>query len=142
MGDDEAIEEKTKGDEYFRNSDYRAAEKCYSRTLDRNPDSYITLTNRAAARVAYETEKFKVEEILEDAQRALEINPGWHKAKFREGVILAKLKRFDEAIWALEEGQRMDRTNHQGWEEEIALVKEERIAWHNRKKLSYLHDVE
>merc|ERR1712032_1675403 len=142
LWDDEAIEEKAKGDEHFRNSEYRAAVKCYDRTLERNPDSYITLTNRAAARLAYETEKFKVEEILEDAQRALEINPQWHKAKFREGIVLCKLHRYDEAIWALEEGQRMDRTNHGGWEEEIQKVKDDRIAWHNRKKPSYLHDVE
>lgn len=142
LWDDEAIEEKAKGDEYFRNSEYRAAVKCYTRTLDRNPDSYITLTNRAAARLAFETEKFKLEEILEDAQRALEINPQWHKAKFREGVILCKLHRYDEALWALQEGQRMDRSNHAGWEEEIQLVKEERIKWHNRSKPSYLNDVE
>jgi len=142
LWDDEAIEEKAKGDAYFRESQYRAAVKCYDRTLERNPDSYITLTNRAAARLAFETEKFKLEEILEDAQRALEINPTWHKAKFREGIILGKLHRYDEAVWALQEGQRMDRTNHTGWEEEINLVKEERIKWHNRKKKSYLNDVE
>jgi len=142
LWDDEAIEEKAKGDSYFRNSEYRSAVKCYDRVLDRNPDSYITLTNRAGARLAFETEKFKVEEILEDAQRALEINPGWHKAKFREGIILAKLHRYEEAVWALEEGQRMDRTNHQGWDEEIDQIKQERMRWHNRKKLTYLNDVE
>eukprot|EP00440_Ansanella_granifera_P040840 gb/GFBE01044286.1/.p1 GENE.gb/GFBE01044286.1/~~gb/GFBE01044286.1/.p1 ORF type:complete len:484 (+),score=138.00 gb/GFBE01044286.1/:1-1452(+) len=142
LWDDEAIEEKAKGDEYFRESQYRAAVKCYDRTLERNPDSYITLTNRAAARLAYETEKFKLEEVLEDAQRALEINPTWHKAKFREGIILSKLHRYDEAIWALQEGQRMDRTNHSGWEEEIQAINEERIKWHNRRKKSYLNDVE
>mmetsp|Transcript_57953 Transcript_57953/g.137955 ORF Transcript_57953/g.137955 Transcript_57953/m.137955 type:complete len:481 (-) Transcript_57953:67-1509(-) len=142
LWDDEAIEEKAKGDSHFRESEYRAAVKCYERTLERNPDSYITLTNRAAARLAFETEKFKVEEILEDAQRALEINPSWYKAKFREGIALTKLHRYDEAIWSLEAGQRMDKSNHAGWEEEIEKVKEERIRWHNRKKLSYLHDVE
>ncbi|CAE8588128.1 unnamed protein product [Polarella glacialis] len=142
LWDDEAIEEKVKGDQYFRESEYRAAVKCFSRALERNPDSYITLTNRSAARLAFETEKFKLEEVLEDAQRALEINPTWHKAKFREGITLSKLHRYDEAVWALEEGQRMDRTNHQGWEEEIQAIKEERIKWHNRKKLSYLNDVE
>jgi len=142
LWDDEAIEEKAKGDGYFRETEYRAAVKCYDRVLERNPDSYITLTNRAAAKLAYETEKFKVEEILEDAQRALEINPTWHKAKFREGIVLCKLHRYEEAVWALQEGQRMDRTNHQGWEDEINTVKEERIKWHNRKVKSYLHDVE
>lgn len=142
LWDDEAIEEKAKGDGYYRDSEYRSALKCYDRTLERNPDSYITLTNRAAVRLSFETERFKLEEILEDAERALEINPGWYKAKFRQGVILCKLHRYDEAIWAIEEGQRMDKSNHQGWEEEISLVKEERIQWHNRKKLSYLHDVE
>jgi len=142
LWDDEAIEEKAKGDDYFRQGEYRAAVQCYSRTLERNPDSYITLTNRIAARLAYEGEKFKVEELLEDAERALEINPQWYKAKFRQGIILCKLHRYDEAIWALEEGQRMDKTNHAGWEEEIMKVKEDRIAWHNRKKPSYLNDVE
>merc|ERR1740121_3224419 len=142
LWDDEAIEEKAKGDDYFRNGEYRSAVKCYGRALERNPDSYVTLTNRAAARLAFESEKFKLEDVLEDAQRALEINPHWYKAKFREGILLCKLHRYDEAIWALEEGQRMDRSSHQGWEEEVALVKQERIKWHNRKKLSYLNDVE
>jgi len=56
------------------------------------------------------------------------------EAKFREGIILGKLHRYDEApapmapappakmqihqrlqaVWALQEGQRMDRTNHTG----------------------------
>merc|ERR1712110_448853 len=98
----EAINEKAKGDDYFRNSEYRAAVMCYTRTLERNPDSYVTITNRAAARLAYETEKFKLEEVLEDARRALEINPQWYKAKFREGMTLGKLHRHEEAIWALE----------------------------------------
>lgn len=142
LWDDLAVEEKSKGDAYFRESNYRAAVQCYNRTLERNPDSYITLTNRAAARLTYETERFKVEEILEDAERALEINPQWHKAKFRQGIIYCKLHRYDEAIWALEEGQRMDKQNHSGWEEEIMKVKEARIEWHNRKKPSYLNDVE
>merc|ERR1711953_39502 len=102
LWDEQAIEEKEKGDEYFRQSEYRAAVQCYDRTLERNPDSYITLTNRAAAKLAFETEKFKVEEILEDSQRALEINPQWPKAKFREGIVMNKLHRYDEAIWALE----------------------------------------
>jgi len=142
LWDDEAIEEKAKGDDYFRQSEYRAALACYSRTLERNPDSYITLTNRVAARLTFESEKFKVEEMLEDVERALEINPKWHKAKFRQGIILCKLHRYDEAMWALEEGQRMDKSNHCGWEEEIMKVKEERIEWHNRKKPSYLNDIE
>lgn len=142
LWDDEAVEEKAKGDEYFREGEYRAAAQCYGRTLERNPDSYITLTNRAAARLAFETEKFRVEEILEDAHRALEINPNWHKAKFREGLAFSKLHRYDEALWALEEGQRMDKSNHPGWDDEVQKVKDDRIQWNNRKKLSYLNDVE
>jgi len=142
LWDDEAIEDKANGDAHFREGEYRAAVKCYSRALERNPDSYVTLTNRAAARLAYETEKFKLEEILEDCQRALEINSCWYKAKFREGVVLCKLHRYEEAVWAIEEGQRMDKANHPGWDEEIQKVKEDRIAWHNRKKPSYLYDVE
>eukprot|EP00927_Polykrikos_kofoidii_P023795 TRINITY_DN21795_c0_g1_i1.p1 TRINITY_DN21795_c0_g1~~TRINITY_DN21795_c0_g1_i1.p1 ORF type:complete len:484 (+),score=88.59 TRINITY_DN21795_c0_g1_i1:64-1515(+) len=142
LWEDEAIQEKTKGDDYFRHSEYRAAVQCYSRALERNPDSYVTLTNRAAARLAYETEKFKVEAVLEDARRAFEINPQWHKAKFREGIVLCKLHRYDEAIWALEEAQRMDKTGHEGWEEEIRIVKEKRIEWANRKPPSYLNDIE
>eukprot|EP00929_Paragymnodinium_shiwhaense_P084725 TRINITY_DN45332_c0_g1_i1.p1 TRINITY_DN45332_c0_g1~~TRINITY_DN45332_c0_g1_i1.p1 ORF type:complete len:492 (-),score=133.23 TRINITY_DN45332_c0_g1_i1:92-1567(-) len=142
LWDTEAIEEKSKGDDYFRQGEYRAAALCYSRTLERNPDSYITLTNRAAARLAYEGEKFKVEDVLEDALRALEINPGWHKAKVRQGVALAKLHRYDEAIAALEEGKTMDKSCHPGWDEEISKVKQERIEWANRKKLSFLNDVE
>lgn len=142
LWDEPAIEEKNKGDDYFRQSEYRAAVTCYSRALERNPDSYRTLTNRAAARLAFEAEKFKLEEVLEDARRALEINPQWHKAKFREGLVLAKLHRHEEALWSLEEGQRMDKSGHVGWEEEIRLVKEDRVSWNNRKKLSYLNDVE
>merc|ERR1712232_961508 len=120
MGDGEAIDEKSKGDDYFRHSEYR----------------------RAAARLAFETEKFKLEEILEDARRALEINPQWYKAKFREGVTLNKLHRHEEAIWSLEEGQRLNPTQHQGWENEIQVIKADRVTWNNRKKLSYLNDVE
>mmetsp|Transcript_45112 Transcript_45112/g.125085 ORF Transcript_45112/g.125085 Transcript_45112/m.125085 type:complete len:480 (-) Transcript_45112:24-1463(-) len=142
LWDDEAIQEKNLGDEHFRQSEYRAAVTCYSRALERNPDSYVALTNRAAARLAFETEMFKVQEILEDALRAVEINPQWHKGKFREGIALCKLHRYDEAIWALEEGKRMDSSKHPHWEDEIRKVKEERIEWANRKKPSYMNDVE
>ena len=51
LWDDEAIEDKANGDAHFREGEYRAAVKCYSRALERNPDSYVTLTNRAAARL-------------------------------------------------------------------------------------------
>lgn len=142
LWDDEAIDEKAKGDDHFRNSEYRAAVTCYDRVLERNPDSYKTLTNRAAANLAFETEKMRLETVLEDAQRALEINPMWFKAKFREGTCLAKLHRYEEAIWSLEEGQRMDKSGNPEWEDEIRKVHEDRIAWANRKKPSYLNDVE
>lgn len=144
LWEESAVQDKHDGDEKFRNGEYRAAVLCYNRALDKCPDSFVTLTNRAAAALTFETEKMPIEHILEDAQRALEINPDWAKARFREGVCYKKLKLFDKAQYSLESGQRMAGSlhNHPGWEEELEEVKAARIAFYNKPKTSYMNRVD
>lgn len=121
--EDFANEQKRKADERFKNQEFRDAVVFYTRALNHTPDSEKLLSNRSAAYM--KIRKFQL--ALDDANKAVEINPDWPKAYFRQGMALRAMRRYDMAISAFAEGRSRDMSNPD-WKIEIERTEELKIA--------------
>ncbi|XP_046738072.1 tetratricopeptide repeat protein 28 isoform X1 [Diprion similis] len=92
-----------------QNGDYPLAATLYSEALALDPLSHVLYSNRSAARL--KMGQFAL--ALQDAVRATELNPQWHKAYYRQGVALQCLGRHGEALAAFSAGLARDSSNCQ-----------------------------
>lgn len=86
---------------HFQNQNYQLAIKIYDGLIRQNDQNYVLYCNRSAA--FYKLGKF--EESLEDAIRAIQLNPKSVKAHFREGMALRSLQKPIDAIVAFSKGK-------------------------------------
>lgn len=91
---------------HFQNHNYDEAIKIYDRLIEQNDQNYILFCNRSAA--LFKRNQFK--ESLEDAIRAIELNPRSIKAHYREGMALRSLNRPIDAIIAFSKGKFVQTT--------------------------------
>lgn len=79
----------------FVEGKFLEAEKLYTKILaEFDNDRAVIFTNRSAARLSLG----KVNEALDDAQKAIESDRRWIKAYYRKASALEQLKRYLESI--------------------------------------------
>ncbi|RIA97019.1 hypothetical protein C1645_814683 [Glomus cerebriforme] len=88
-----------RGNENFREKNYKLAIDEYSRGIELEPNNSILLTNRAQSYLRL----CLFAKALDDSVLALEHNPSHQKAKFCKGKALCGLKRYQEAITVFQE---------------------------------------
>ncbi|KAK4522970.1 hypothetical protein GAYE_PCTG33G0860 [Galdieria yellowstonensis] len=136
--DKQAQEERSRGNEYFRNKQYKEACECYTVALSKEmstEDRAACFANRAAAKLKLED----YEGALEDCSEALSLDENYWKAKYRRKECYLKLGRYEEALKdakALREAQQIsseevqhieklkERDDERRKEEAIAKLKE------------------
>jgi tetratricopeptide (TPR) repeat protein len=87
-----SVREKQKGNEAFRAGENDEAYAFYSRSLALDSDSAVVYTNRAVLAIRME----KLETAVDDASRAILIDPTYMKAYYRRGVARLKLGQTGE----------------------------------------------
>lgn len=92
---------KDQGNDHFKAGRYAAAVEAYTKAIELNPSQHTTYSNRSAAYVKLGG---KDAEALADAERCVEIEPGWAKGHSRKAAALIALGRFEEAEAACEAG--------------------------------------
>jgi tetratricopeptide (TPR) repeat protein len=113
-----ASEAKAAGGECFKSKDFATALKHYTAAIRATPAEDESLSalfsNRSAAllQLGYCTA------ALADARRCVELKPEWPKGHFRVGCCLSELARFEEAVAAFCEGQKLEPTN-KDWERKL-----------------------
>eukprot|EP00179_Madagascaria_erythrocladioides_P009825 CAMPEP_0198315766 /NCGR_PEP_ID=MMETSP1450-20131203/5911_1 /TAXON_ID=753684 ORGANISM="Madagascaria erythrocladiodes, Strain CCMP3234" /NCGR_SAMPLE_ID=MMETSP1450 /ASSEMBLY_ACC=CAM_ASM_001115 /LENGTH=547 /DNA_ID=CAMNT_0044018891 /DNA_START=11 /DNA_END=1654 /DNA_ORIENTATION=+ len=110
---DESEQRRLEGNAAFQAGDWDAAIAAYSEALNAwdesagdKPDKRI-YSNRAAAylkKAADNESSLTYQFALEDAERAVEIDPSWSKAWYRKCCALVGLEKIDEATAAYTEG--------------------------------------
>lgn len=89
--DDEYSKMRSKGNEFFVQGNFAQAEDIYTEILQKfDNDTSIILTNRSAARLSLG----KVNDALDDAEKAIETDRKWMKAYYRKASALEILKRY------------------------------------------------
>jgi serine/threonine-protein phosphatase 5 len=85
---------KAKGNDFFVKGDFFNAEQTYTQALEMfDQNNVLLLTNRSAARLGLDN----YIGALEDADKAVSLDPKWTKAYFRKATALEKLNRPKEA---------------------------------------------
>ena len=81
------MREKQKGNEAFRSGENDEAYAFYSRSLALDDSSAVVYTNRAVLAIRMN----KLETAVDDATRAIGLDPTYMKAYYRRGVARLKL---------------------------------------------------
>jgi tetratricopeptide (TPR) repeat protein len=89
-----AANERLKGNEFIKAKDFKEAIQSYSRSIELDSEEAASYSNRAMAHLKLKDYR----SCLGDANKALEIKPGYLKAMHRRGKALYHLGKHDEAI--------------------------------------------
>ncbi|KAF5300373.1 hypothetical protein FQR65_LT00994 [Abscondita terminalis] len=112
---------KNKGNELMRNGLYKEAVEQYTRAIQLNADNAIYYCNRAAAFSRLENH----ENVIEDCECAVRLDPTYGKAYGRLGIAYSNLNMFKKARDAYVKALELDPTNAM-YQENLKLA-EERI---------------
>ena len=99
---------KAKGNEAFKTGDYGSAIAHYELSLqdtELDSDKSIVYSNRAACFLKLG----RLEEALKEAERSVSLDEKNVKGNFRVGLALHALKRYGEAVKALEKAQSLEK---------------------------------
>ncbi|CAM9439347.1 unnamed protein product [Pylaiella littoralis] len=95
-----AQELKDKGNAALKAGDFQDAIASYTKAIDLDPSNHVFYSNRSAAHLS----NGNAAKALEDAELCIKANDTWAKGFTRKGAALHKLKRYDDAADAYEEG--------------------------------------
>eukprot|EP00903_Cladosiphon_okamuranus_P012279 g11516.t1 len=95
-----AQEWKDKGNAALKAGDFEDAISSYTKAIELDPSNHVFYSNRSAAHLSNDN----AAKALEDAELCIKANDSWAKGFTRKGAALHKLKRYDEAAEAYEEG--------------------------------------
>ncbi|CBJ30059.1 conserved unknown protein [Ectocarpus siliculosus] len=95
-----AQEWKDKGNAALKAGDFEEAISSYTKAIDLDPSNHVFFSNRSAAHLSNDN----AEQALADAESCIKVNGSWAKGFTRKGAALHKLKRYEEAAEAYEEG--------------------------------------
>ncbi|KAG5973276.1 hypothetical protein E4U58_005408 [Claviceps cyperi] len=103
----EAVDLKNQGNKAFASGDYIGAVDFYTKAIKLNDKEATFFTNRAQAHIKTEAYGY----AIQDAGKALELNPGMVKAFYRRGLARTAILRPKEAINDFKECVRLDPNN-------------------------------
>lgn len=103
----EAEEQKKLGNDAFLAKKYDEAIGYYSAAISLQPSNAVFYSNRSACYAS----KSMWKQALEDAEICVAKDPKFVKGYYRYGLALMELKRFDDAIDALEKGLSVEPAN-------------------------------
>jgi len=104
-----AIEEKNKGNEYFKKGAYPEAKKHYDESIKRNPDAAATYSNRAAAYMKL----CEFSHALKDTETCIKLDPKFVKGYVRKGGCLEGMKKYTEAVDVYKKALEIDPLNNE-----------------------------
>ncbi|PUZ67787.1 hypothetical protein GQ55_3G462400 [Panicum hallii var. hallii] len=98
---------ESQGKKAFANGEYFASIHYYGLAVDKDPLDATLFANMSLCWLRMR----EGERALEDARKCKMMRPGWSKAWYREGTALSFLKKYNEAIPAFMQAQKLDPTS-------------------------------
>jgi len=99
-----AVEEKTKGNEFFSKGQYPQAIQHYNEAIKRNPTDSRIYSNRAAC--YQKLAEFPL--ALKDCEECIKLDPEFVKGHIRKGMALLAMKEFSKATTAFQKALEID----------------------------------
>lgn len=116
-----ADEHRLKGNAFFTEKRFADAKREYDEAIKRNPKVASLYTNRASALCKL----MEYPSGLKDAEKAIELDPGFVKAYARKGQCHFHMKDFNKALEAYQRGLNIDSENvecRKGFEEVLRKI--------------------
>ncbi|CAK0818956.1 unnamed protein product [Prorocentrum cordatum] len=123
MASEEAEAHKEKGNAAFKEKKFDEAVKHYNKAINLDPSNAAYYSNRSGAW----SSKGSHDSALNDAEKCLQIDPGFVKGYSRKGKALFDMQRWDEAETAYQEGLAKDPSNA-GCKQGVADVGNAKLA--------------
>jgi len=112
-----ALQEKEKGNQFFKQNKFSQAIQCYSKAIQLDPHNPILPANRAMAHL-------RLGNFLEaelDCNEALQRDPNFVKAYARRAAARKELKKFQEAAQDFQKVLQFEKMNTQA-QEELTII--------------------
>ena len=99
-----AEEERNKGNDLYKKSDYAGSVTAYSESIKRNPSDPRAYTNRASAYIKLAA----FPEALKDCDEAIKVDEKNVKAYIRKSTVLTAMKEYSKAMEAIQTASNLD----------------------------------
>ncbi|KAF8183633.1 ADP/ATP carrier receptor [Pholiota molesta] len=111
---------KTKGNAAYQARDFTVAAELYTRAIQVSPREPVFYSNRAACYINMTPPKYQ--EVVEDCDAALKLDPKYLKALNRRAMALEGLEKWEEALRDYTAATIIDRFQNQGTANSVERV--------------------
>lgn len=102
-----SLEHKAKGNGHLKAQEFEKAIEEYTKAIALDGSNHVFFSNRSAAYLS----KGDAASALKDADKCIGCNPQWPKGYGRKGAALHKLRMYQKAVDAYQQGLKIDSNN-------------------------------
>uniref|UniRef100_T1JVA2 RNA polymerase II-associated protein 3 n=1 Tax=Tetranychus urticae TaxID=32264 RepID=T1JVA2_TETUR len=113
MSNPNALAEKEKGNQFFKEKNYESAVNCYSKAIEYDRTNHLLYGNRSQAYLNLN----RPDEAVKDCNQALKLDSNYVKGYLRRGTALKMLSDYEKALTDFKKVLQLEPNNKQALKE-------------------------